>query len=325
MINVTCAIIRNEEEKVLVVQRGLLTDHPLKWEFPGGKIDPGESETECIIREIDEELSMDIVIVGRLADVIHDYGIKKIKLIPFICDTLDEKPLLTEHVDYKWLSTENLRNTDFSEADIAVAMSYLEQIKKKIPESIVIQTEPEDTSNDPELEEMVNRMISMREVNWVAASAGENPAIFNKLLEFSFSENKKLAFHSSWTLTKVCDKYPQLIVPHLGLIIESLVRLDNESTERSFLRIISLTAMENVSPKHHGILADHCFRALNSQFSDIAIKAYSMEILYNLTLLYPEFANELALSIGMLQVGGSAGILSRGRAIIRKLSDLTSG
>ena len=68
MINVTCAIIRNEEEKVLVVQRGLLTDHPLKWEFPGGKIDPGESETECIIREIDEELSMDIVIVGRLAD-----------------------------------------------------------------------------------------------------------------------------------------------------------------------------------------------------------------------------------------------------------------
>ena len=58
MIRVTCAIIRNEENEVLVVQRGENSLHPLKWEFPGGKIDAGETEEESVIREIKEELSI---------------------------------------------------------------------------------------------------------------------------------------------------------------------------------------------------------------------------------------------------------------------------
>src|SRR5512135_16816 len=129
MISVTCAIIRNEENEVLVVQRGEATDHPLKWEFPGGKIDAGESEEECIIREVDEELSMDIVICGRLPVAEYDYGKKQVKLIPFICDTLDELPLLTEHIAYKWISINDLKSVDFSEADISVAESYIEKMK----------------------------------------------------------------------------------------------------------------------------------------------------------------------------------------------------
>ena len=64
MINVTCAVIRNEDNEVLIVQREELTDHPLKWEFPGGKVHQDEGEEDCIIREIKEELSMDIVICG---------------------------------------------------------------------------------------------------------------------------------------------------------------------------------------------------------------------------------------------------------------------
>lgn len=92
MIIVTCAVIRNEENEILVVQRGEDTDHPLQWEFPGGKLSPEETEEECIIREIEEELSMEIVICGKLKEVQHDYGHKLIRLIPFICDTLDEIP-----------------------------------------------------------------------------------------------------------------------------------------------------------------------------------------------------------------------------------------
>ncbi|MBP1666519.1 MAG: mismatch repair protein MutT, partial [Bacteroidetes bacterium] len=55
MIDVTCAIIRNEENELLIVQRGEQSDHPYKWEFPGGKINEDESDEECIIREIKEE------------------------------------------------------------------------------------------------------------------------------------------------------------------------------------------------------------------------------------------------------------------------------
>jgi len=121
MINVTCAVIRNEDDRVLVVQRGEETDHPLKWEFPGGKIDAGESEEECIIREIQEELSLDVVIFGKLPVVEHDYGYKKIRLIPFICDTLDDMPMLNEHISFEWLNPGELGKVDFSEADLFVS------------------------------------------------------------------------------------------------------------------------------------------------------------------------------------------------------------
>ncbi len=125
MINVTCAIIRNEENEVLVVQRGEKSDHPFKWEFPGGKLKEKETEEECIIREIREELSMDIVICRRMTDTEYDYGIKQIRLIPFVCDTLDEIPFLSEHIAYKWIDPADLKNVDFSEADIIVADNYL--------------------------------------------------------------------------------------------------------------------------------------------------------------------------------------------------------
>ena len=93
---------------------------------------------------------------------------------------------------------------------------------------------------------------------------------------------------------------------------------------RSFLRIISLSDIDRISEKHHGILADHCFGLLRSGFSAIAIKAYSMEILYKLVLKYPELRNELSATISMLQPEGSAGIVARGRQILKKLAGISS-
>ncbi|MBK8881066.1 MAG: (deoxy)nucleoside triphosphate pyrophosphohydrolase [Bacteroidales bacterium] len=323
MINVTCAIIRNEEDEVLVVQRGEATDHPLKWEFPGGKLHGGESREDCIIREVEEELSMEVVIVDRLPEVEYDYGFKQIRLIPFICDTLDELPFLSEHIAYKWISSNELTGTDFSEADIVVAQNYLEIITIHSKDPVKNQDNPADNlSVDKELRAMVNSMMSMKEAEWVAVSAIENPEIFSKLLEYSFSEDSKLAFRASWTLTKVCDRFPELIYPEIDGIIQKLGALENESALRSFLRIISLSDIERISEKNHGILADQCFRLLRSGFSAVAIKAYSMEVLYKLVLKYPELRNELSATINMIQPEGSAGILSRGRQILKKLAGL---
>ncbi|MBK7626381.1 MAG: (deoxy)nucleoside triphosphate pyrophosphohydrolase [Bacteroidales bacterium] len=321
MINVTCAIIRNEDNEVLIVQRGETTDHPLKWEFPGGKLAKGESVEECIIREIKEELSMDIVICGRVPEVEHDYGHKQIKLIPFICDTLDDMPFLSEHLAYRWIAPEELNSIDFSEADIPVAESYYSLVKKENGNRGADRSEEKQSfSTDRELQDMVNRMMSMKEAEWIATSAIENPAIFKKLYEYSFSSDKKLAFRASWTLSKVCDKFPDLIYPYLPEIINRLGQIDNESTQRSFLRIISLSDFARISVKQHGILAEHCFAALKSGFSAIAIKAYSMEILYNLVVIYPELLNELTSTINLLEGEGSAGIVARGNMILKRLA-----
>lgn len=318
MIDVTCALIRNEEDEVLVVQKGADTDHPLKWEFPGGKIKKGESQEECIIREIHEELSMDIVITGRLSDVIYDYGHKEIRLIPFICDTLDESPVLTEHVAGKWINAANLRYVDFAEADLIVAADYISKVSKDNTVKPTVDKIP--VPDDKELLSMIDNMMSLKQVDWLAASAIENPGIFMKLLKFSYSHDKKLAFHASWILTKVFDKYPDIINPYLPQIAESLQNIDNESALRSFLRIISLSDMGKLKEKQHGVLADLCFKLLNSGFSAIAIKAYSMEILYRLSVIYPDLCPELIASLKNVLEYKSAGINSKARTIMRKLN-----
>ncbi len=69
---------------------------------------------------------------------------------------------------------------------------------------------------------MVNQMMSMQEAEWMALSAIENPAIFRKLIDYSFLSDSKLAFRASWTLSKVCDKFPEMIYPYMTEIIEGL-------------------------------------------------------------------------------------------------------
>jgi 8-oxo-dGTP diphosphatase len=321
MIHVTCAIIRNEENEVLVVQRGEKTDHPFKWEFPGGKLKEGETEEECTIREIKEELAIDIVICSRMPDTVYDYGHKQIILIPFVCDTLDELPLLSEHIAYRWLNRADLKDVDFSGADIVVAENYLKSTKTFQNQNETIPETGRHASNEEDLRSMVSNIRGTKEADWLATYAIDNYAIINKIIEYSFSNDEKLAFHASWVLSKMCDTCPEIIYPYLPRIIEAFDSLDNESVCRSFLRSISLSDMQMVSNKHHGILADHCFKMLRSGFSAIAIKAYSMEIIYKLAQIYPELTNELSETIGMLQGEGSAGIVARGCIVLKKLGN----
>ena len=81
---------------------------PLKWEFPGGKIDKGEAEEDCLHREIMEELRVRIRIHRRLPETYHRYDEKEILLIPFVC-SLDSGVIhLTEHASFQWLSGADL-------------------------------------------------------------------------------------------------------------------------------------------------------------------------------------------------------------------------
>ena len=125
------------------------------------------------------------------------------------------------------------------------------------------------------------------------------------------------------SLVDIFDKYPDLIGSDIQLMIGSLENLDNEGVQRSFLRMISLSDLNSISQSQHGILADHCFKMLKSGFSAIAIKAYSMEIIYKLALIYPELANELSATIRIIEGEGSAGIIARGQIILKKLAGIS--
>ena len=119
MIDVTCALII-QNQKILVAQNNPTSDQTGKWEFPGGKIKPNETDEECIVREILEELELSVFVSRKLEEVTYDYGHKAIRLIPFICKIGGGKIVLHDHQAIKWLSREELNDVDFSAADKAL-------------------------------------------------------------------------------------------------------------------------------------------------------------------------------------------------------------
>ncbi len=123
-INVTCAIIV-KDDKILVAQRSERMKLPLKWEFPGGKLEENESEIDCIKREIKEEINIEIEILKKLSNSICDYGTFKINLIPFLANHILGEIRLTEHKAYKLLEKKELLSLDWAEADLPIVEEFL--------------------------------------------------------------------------------------------------------------------------------------------------------------------------------------------------------
>lgn len=131
MIQVCCAIII-EESKILITQNPSGSDHPFQWEFPGGKVHPNESEKACIVREIKEELDVEVTVLGKLVPVEHDYGIKQIRLIPFVCEIIKGDIQLHTHSSKRWIKPKELESIDFSEADkVLINLKENKQLLKK--------------------------------------------------------------------------------------------------------------------------------------------------------------------------------------------------
>lgn len=124
MLVVTCAIIIHES-KILICQRSSTMNLPLKWEFPGGKVEPGEDEKATIVREIKEELHLDIKVAKRLEPVEHEYPTFRIRLVPFIANVIGGELLLEEHAAAKWVTVEDLDQYDWAPADVPI----VEQLK----------------------------------------------------------------------------------------------------------------------------------------------------------------------------------------------------
>lgn len=113
---VTCAIII-QNHKVLITQRPLHKSQGGKWEFPGGKVQNGETPEECIVREIMEELDLSIKVEHRLETVNHSYPDLTIELLPLVCRISDGSLTLHEHMAFLWVPIAQLTDTDLCEAD----------------------------------------------------------------------------------------------------------------------------------------------------------------------------------------------------------------
>ena len=117
-IEVVAAIIR-KEDKIFATQRGY-GDFKDWWEFPGGKMEAGETPEEALKREIREELSAEISVEELLCTVEYDYPAFHLTLHCFLCSLLTEALHLNEHEAARWLTRNELDSVTWLPADLEV-------------------------------------------------------------------------------------------------------------------------------------------------------------------------------------------------------------
>lgn len=118
MIEISMAIVAHNN-KILIAQRKKGKFPELLWEFPGGKLEKGESLQECVVREFKEEMEKEIIVHDHFMSHIHTYPEKgDFHLHAFwaSCET-EQLPALYEHNDAKWISLNELDNYEFCPAD----------------------------------------------------------------------------------------------------------------------------------------------------------------------------------------------------------------
>lgn len=125
-IEVVAAIIR-KGDKIFATQRGY-GDFKDWWEFPGGKMEPGETPEEALVREIREELSTEISVDKFLCTVEYDYPAFHLTMHCYLCSLLTEALHLNEHEAAKWLVKDELDSVKWLSADVMV----VEILKVKI-------------------------------------------------------------------------------------------------------------------------------------------------------------------------------------------------
>jgi 8-oxo-dGTP diphosphatase len=125
-IEVVCALILRNG-CVLCAKRSERMALPLKWEFPGGKLEPNELPEAALQREILEELGVEIEIGSALQVSEHSYdGVRTIRLIPFLASIIDNnEPKAHEHSEIRWVTNSELMQLDWAAADVPIVLEYI--------------------------------------------------------------------------------------------------------------------------------------------------------------------------------------------------------
>ena len=126
-IRVTAAVI-HEDGRIFATQRGY-GDYKDWWEFPGGKIEPGESPEECVVREIREELSATVAVERKICTVEWDYPKFHLSMDCFLCRVEEGELKLLEHEAARWLSRDETDSVHWLPSDVEV----LEKLKEDWP------------------------------------------------------------------------------------------------------------------------------------------------------------------------------------------------
>ena len=125
MVEVVAALIW-DNDKFMICQRSAHKARGLLWEFVGGKVEPGETKEQALIRECREELAMTISVGEMFMDVTHEYPDLTVHLTLFNATIFEGKPQKLEHNDIKWITSSEIPNYEFCPADVEFLIKIME-------------------------------------------------------------------------------------------------------------------------------------------------------------------------------------------------------
>lgn len=130
MVEVVAALIW-DKDKFMICQRPAHKSRGLLWEFVGGKVEPGETKQQALIRECMEELSITVSVGDVFTEVFHKYPDIQVHLTLFNAVISEGIPQKLEHNDIKWITPDEIENYEFFPADIEILSEIRKEYEKK--------------------------------------------------------------------------------------------------------------------------------------------------------------------------------------------------
>lgn len=167
-------------------------------------------------------------------------------------------------------------------------------------------------------EELLRQQIHFKKhaiaITEFAASSDKN---FKVLIDCFLSKDIRMAQRAAWSVSWAAEKYPEMVQPYIGVLVDQLKRKDvHNAVIRNSLRILEDVI---IPEKFHGEVMDACFQFLQNRETAIAIKAFALTVLFNLSKIYPDIKNELRIIIEENMEYETAAYRSRGKKILTQL------
>lgn len=119
MVEVVAALIW-DGDRFLICQRPAHKARGLLWEFVGGKVEPGETKEQALVRECREELAIELEVGAPFMDVLHQYPDLTVHLTLFLAAVREGTPQMLEHNDIRWITVAEMEQYEFCPADVEI-------------------------------------------------------------------------------------------------------------------------------------------------------------------------------------------------------------
>jgi hypothetical protein len=167
------------------------------------------------------------------------------------------------------------------------------------------------------LEDLLMVESSRRNTDLVVDLVLKKPELFDQLFTIFIKDDGPVAWKAGWVMDIASEKQPAMLDPFIGKIVAHLEKFSQESTRREALRML---ARSHLPDEQLGVLITLCFDWLTSSKEKVAVKMFSMEILYRISQQEPEMKKELADSIEWRMDEETPGFRAHGRKILKRLS-----